>query len=122
MKNKINKSLKLEPHKRKEISPAIYAYATEAHHKLGDISRKPSEEIEDLADNVCTIYAEDEFNWIGSWITGFGFFDVKFPKNTTRALTKEEMDAFSKMHFAINNQPTYNFPDVQTIPENQKSK
>jgi hypothetical protein len=29
--------------------------------------------------------------YIGMWVTGFGFFDVRFPKETTRELTKEEI-------------------------------
>ena len=56
--------------------------ATKAVHKLGDISRnKP---------DLCIVHDEDEKNYIGNWVTGFGFINVKFPKNTTRELSEEE--------------------------------
>lgn len=32
--------------------------------------------------------------WVGSWITGFGFFNVKFPKATSRPVTDEEWEWF----------------------------
>ena len=58
--------------------------ATKAIHKAGDISRETSD--------ICHIYGEDEDNYIGNWVFGFGFIDVKFPKNTTRELTPEELE------------------------------
>ncbi len=38
--------------------------------------------------------SETEHFYIGSWITGFGFFDVAFPKATSRPLTDEEFEWF----------------------------
>lgn len=59
-----------------------YMMATTAIHKLGDISREEPD--------LCAVYGEDDENYIGRWATGFGFFNVKFPKTTTRELTEEE--------------------------------
>ena len=61
--------------------------ATKAIHNLGDISR-------DIPD-LCYINTEDDDNYIGGWVSGFGFINVKFPKNTTRELTPEE---YKKYH------------------------
>ena len=71
-----------------------YMMATKAIHQLGDISR-------DKAD-LCCIHAEDENNYIGNWVTGYGFIDVKFPKSTTRDLTQEEIDRYHGRIFSIN--------------------
>ena len=61
-----------------------FRMGTEAHHNLGDISR-------DTADVFCV---EDEFEseYVGRWLTGFGFVGVRFPKATTRPLTVVELD------------------------------
>lgn len=59
-----------------------YMMATVAHHQLGDISSdRPT---------LCDIDSEDEENYIGNWVDGFGFVEVKFPKATTRELTDDE--------------------------------
>lgn len=50
--------------------------ATVAYHKLGDISRNEPD--------YCVIQSEDELNYYGHWLEGFGFIDVRFPKGTTR--------------------------------------
>lgn len=60
--------------------------ATKAYHQLGDISN-------DTYD-ICLVYDEDGDNYIGNWITGMGFIDVKFPKDTTRELTPEEIEYY----------------------------
>ncbi len=75
-----------------------YMMATTAIHQLGDISRED--------DDLCCITSEDDKNYYGMWITGFGFFDVKFPKETTRELTEEEIQKFNKMSVKISNQPS----------------
>ena len=49
--------------------------ATKAIHQLGDISRDK--------EDLCFIHDEDEKNYIGNWITGYGFIEVKFPKETS---------------------------------------
>lgn len=80
-----------------------YMIATTAIHKMGDISRPVDDG--DYSDNLCTIYHEDGENWIGMWVTGFGFADVKFPKTTTRELSQEEIKYFNGKQIQINNQP-----------------
>ncbi|OGZ20805.1 MAG: hypothetical protein A2654_00235 [Candidatus Nealsonbacteria bacterium RIFCSPHIGHO2_01_FULL_43_31] len=78
---------------------ARYMMATKAIHKLGDISRdKP---------DLCVIHSEDEENYIGNWVTGFRFVEVKFPKATTRELTEEEKDKYDGMQIAIGDQPAF---------------
>ena len=56
--------------------------ATTAVHKLGDISRDRP----DLA----WITGEDGDDWIGAWVEGYGFANVRFPKAATRELTEVE--------------------------------
>ena len=55
---------------------------TEAHHQLGDISR----------DKFDYFYVDKEYenDYIGAWLTGFGFINVRFPKATTREMTPAE--------------------------------
>lgn len=62
--------------------------ATKAIHKLGDISRD--------APDYCVVRedAADPDNYIGDWVTGYGFIDVKFPKATTRECTPAETKWF----------------------------
>lgn len=67
--------------------------ATKAVHGLGDISR-PN-------DDLCVITDEDGDNYIGNWMTGFGFVSVKFPKSTTRPLTTDEVDHYHGMPIGI---------------------
>lgn len=67
---------------------------TKAIHKLGDISRN--------VPDLCFIHKEDEKNYIGNWVTGFGFVNVKFPKETTRLLTEVEIEKYDKMGIRIN--------------------
>lgn len=76
-----------------------YLMATKAYHQLGDISRdKPS---------LCRIISEDENNYIGSWVEGFGFINVKFPKETTRELTNKERKYYAKQYYQINSGPSF---------------
>jgi len=73
-----------------------YMMATKAIHIMGDISRDE--------EDLCVITEEDEENYIGNWVFGFGFIHVKFPKATTRELTQEEIDEYNKGYVQINNQ------------------
>ncbi|MDQ0371561.1 hypothetical protein [Catenuloplanes indicus] len=59
-----------------------YMMATAARHVTGDLSRS----IPDLA----CIDGEDGDAYIGQWVAGFGFFNVRFPKASTRELTDAE--------------------------------
>lgn len=67
--------------------------ATKAFHLRGNISSdKP---------DLCFIYNETPDFYIGSWVTGFGFFDVLFPKESTRALTDAEIKKYNSQKMAI---------------------
>lgn len=76
-----------------------YLMGTKAYHQLGDLSR----EEEDLFSTT----AETEKFWVGMWTTGYGFFNVLFPKETSRELTEEEVEKYNKMYIRINSQPPF---------------
>ena len=82
-----------------------YMIATTAIHKMGDISREidPDEPME----NLCRVTEEYDDEYRGMWVLGLGFFGVKFPKETTRELTQEEIDYCNTKSVAINNQPGF---------------
>lgn len=87
-------SLKLRKDDREN---AVNMMATKAYHQLGDIS---SDEYD-----LCCVYNETPDYYVGQWVFGYGFFDVLFPKNTTRPLTEEEIKQYDGMKMAINNRP-----------------
>ena len=64
-----------------------YMIATKALHMMGDISS-------DVGD-LCVIHREEETDYIGEWVTGFGFMEVRFPKETTRELTEDEKEKWN---------------------------
>jgi hypothetical protein len=66
--------------------PERYMMATIAHHKLGDLSRPEP--------NLALITGEDDEHWIGSWVEGLGYFNVRFPKATTRGLSPAELEQY----------------------------
>lgn len=74
-----------------------YMMATKAIHKLGDISSDEPD--------LCLIHSEDNENWIGNWVTGFGFINVKFPKISTRELTCEEIEKYNKQYVQLSDHP-----------------
>lgn len=74
-----------------------YVMATTATHKLGDLSREEP----DLA----LVYDETARDWIGRWVEGFGFFDVRFPKVTSRELTAAEIAQYDGAVVALNGDP-----------------
>ena len=74
-----------------------YMMATKAMHKMGDIS---SDE-----EDLCIVFSETDTDYIGNWVTGFGFVNVKFPKETTRELTTAEVEKYNKTYVQISNQP-----------------
>ena len=76
-----------------------YMMATKAYHKVGDISRN--------AEDICHVHEERDDGYVGAWVTGFGFVEVFFPKDTTRELTQEEVEKYEAMHFQISNQPPF---------------
>ena len=80
-----------------------YMMATKAMHMLGDISR-------DIP-NICIISDEDVDNYIGNWVSGYGFAGVKFPKRTTRNLTKTEIKRYHGMPLSLGD--TIMFLDIK---------
>lgn len=64
-----------------------YMIATTAIHKLGDISRERGD--------LCIVHARAGDDYIGNWVIGFGFVEVRFPKATTRRLTPREKKRWS---------------------------
>ena len=74
-----------------------YMMATKAIHKMGDISRDEPD--------LCVVYDESGDNYIGQWVTGFGFINVKFPKKTTRELTEKEIEHYNTQYVQISSQP-----------------
>lgn len=74
-----------------------YMMATKAIHQLGDISSDEPD--------LCVVHGEDEENYIGNWVTGFCFANVKFPKDTTRNLTEEEKERYHGRQVVIGDGP-----------------
>jgi hypothetical protein len=74
-----------------------YMMATKAIHKLGDISSDEPD--------LCYIHREDDENYIGNWVTGFGLINVKFPKATTRELTPKEIEYFNSQYIQLSDLP-----------------
>lgn len=70
-------------------SPAI--------HKLGDLGRKE--------DNFIKVSTETDTHYIGSFVEGFGFFNVEFKKEDCRLLTIEEKNKLSGSWWGINDNP-----------------
>lgn len=90
-----------------------YYMATKAFHLLGDISSETPD--------LCLIYREDKDNYYGNWVTGFGFVDVRFPKETTRELTATEIIEFSKMSYFIGDQ-LFLIPSLYKFTEQELRK
>jgi hypothetical protein len=84
---------------------AGYRMATTAVHNLGDISRDEPD--------LCYVRAESGDDYIGEWVTGFGFIHVRFPKATTRKLTPAEHEKYSGRRMGIGSIVT----DPMVIPD-----
>ncbi len=74
--------------------------ATKAIHKLGDISRDQPD--------LCIIDSETDDDYIGKWVTGFGYVRVRFPKDTTRELTAAEREQYNGKGLELAGQPCGN--------------
>jgi hypothetical protein len=74
-----------------------YMIGTTAIHLLGEISREKGD--------LCRLYGETDQYYVGTWVTGFGFFDVLFPKENTRELTPEEVTYWNARSVQIASQP-----------------
>lgn len=59
---------------------------TTALAKIADISRDEPD--------YFVAWEEVDDHYIGNWITGFGFINVRFPKDTSRPVTDEEFEWF----------------------------
>lgn len=73
--------------------------ATEAKHMTGDLSRNE--------EDICYVQEEKDDKYIGNWVTGMGFFNVEFPKKTTRKLTKKEIERYNKVYVQVANHPAH---------------
>ncbi len=73
-----------------------YLIGTLAFHQTGPLSRK---------EDLFRAYGETQKYWVGMWVTGYGFFDVLFPKETSRELTQQEVDHYNNIHIQIGSQP-----------------
>jgi len=82
-----------------------YMIATTAIHKMGDLSREFDKD--DTLENLCRVTKESDTDYYGMWILGMGFFNVKFPKETTRELTEEEIEYCNTKRVGINSQPAF---------------
>lgn len=59
------------------------------------ITRDPKSGLE----RICLILEEDEDNYIGNWVYGFGGFRRKFSKELTRPLTRDEVDNYNSFKY-----------------------
>lgn len=99
-KQEIEKIYLLEIDSKKDFEKPFNMIATKAYHQLGDISRDLEEK--DLEENLSYISSETKNYYIGMWLTGFGFIDVLFPKESTRDLTEKEFEELNKFSYSIN--------------------
>lgn len=79
--------------------PRKLLVGTKAYHQLGDISRGVIENVKVL--EYFNAIKETEHYYIGTWVEGFGFFNVVYPKYTTRELTPEELEFYKTLNFGI---------------------
>ena len=91
--------VKAELEKKQDID-SKYLMGTKAFHLLGPIG---SDEFVD----IFRAYAETPKYWVGAWVTGFGFVDVLFPKDTSRELTDKEKEKYGKSSYQIGSQPSF---------------
>jgi hypothetical protein len=91
---------------KSKISPPRYMMATTAIHRMGDLSSE--------SPMLCRVNSEDDQNYFGSWVEGFGFSDIKFPKATTRNPTPEEREKYNGWVVGVNDTPHYriSIPDT----------
>jgi len=85
------KEIQKEVSKMKETDK--YLMGTKAYHLLGDISRKEYD--------LFHARGESDNYWIGMWVTGYGFFNVCFPKETSRELTSKEIEKYNSTYIQV---------------------
>lgn len=80
----------------KQAEPAAsrprYMMATTAIHQLGDISRAEPD--------LCVV-KDDGDDYVGHWVCGFGYVNVRFPKATTRPLTPDEIKTWNGQAMSV---------------------
>jgi hypothetical protein len=54
---------------------------------------------------LCVVFEENDENYIGNWVEGFGFINLRFPRETTRPLTSSEKEHYHNRHMYINSTP-----------------
>jgi hypothetical protein len=60
----------------------VVRWGTDATHRLGDMPRSQGD--------FFAVTSETDDDYVGYWLTGFGFVEVHFPKPTTRELSHIE--------------------------------
>lgn len=111
--------IKLELSKATPLEDHYDFIGIKAYHMMGDISRdfdgsdinKEFNNKEEIVENMFHSSKETDKFYIGAWHTGLGFFDVLFPKETSRPLTDKELKICPEYYGQINSQP----PVKQTI-------
>lgn len=83
-----------------KLKEPCYMMATKAWSK-GNLNISKS------TPSLCFVDREDEDNYIGNWLEGAAWIDVKFPKKTTRKLTKEEKDKHNGTVISVGSYYTY---------------
>ena len=80
--------------RRKLGEGGVYFMANKFYHKLFPEGREEDEH--DLA------YAneEDDDNYYGGFIFGFGMYNVRFPKENVRGLTEDELNMYARPNTA----------------------
>lgn len=61
------------------VREANIMWGTVAHHQLGEISR-PDGDFFHVTD-------EKDEHYVGQWLTGYGFINVRFPKDGVREIS-----------------------------------
>ena len=100
-KDEIQKIYQLESNSKKDFEKPFSMIATKAYYQLGDISRDIYVNELYSVENLCIITSETENYYIGMWVTGFGFTNVLFPKESTRDLTEKEFEELNKFSYSI---------------------
>ncbi len=77
----------------RKLEKVRFMMATKASHTMGDISRD--------SPSLCIVYGEEDEHWVGRFLTGFGFCDIRFPKKTTREPTKQEKEIWNGEAFGV---------------------
>lgn len=80
-------------HLARHVEENRIMFGTTAIHNLGDISRPTGDFF--YVDN------EDETHFIGAWLTGIGYFNVRFPKEDCRKLTSDEREMLANQQVVI---------------------